>query len=808
MNKERLERYSLTGPENQAAVQAGLAGGDWFRSAVPRKQMKELMRRSDYPAIRDTIIWLGLMGLFAGLGIAFWGSWRALPFFAAYGLLYGSTSDSRWHEAGHGTAFRTRWLDQGLYQLASFMIMRDPVTWRWSHTRHHTDTLIVGRDPEIAVMRPARLVRLLVNVVGLVDVPLAFGLMFRHAAGRLTAGEADFVPASERPKVYRTARIDLAIYAMTIGLAIGFRSWLPVLLIGGPRLYGALLLYFYSFTQHAGMGENVLDYRLNTRTVTMCRLNRFLYWNMNYHVEHHMFPMVPYHRLPELHEEVKGDLAPAYPSIWAAYKEIIPAVLRQLRDQEYYVRRELPPGAAPYHQPGPANDGRALPLAVVSAALCGSRRAAWPTSTRRTSSRSRTTAGTTRSTGRPVTSTTRPTGTARTRRPCCATAWSWGGSSSARNTTGGLTTSAGRRSGRRCWRTSGPTRSRWRTGRSLLRSAEPRPTLETVAARAGVSRSLVSLVLRGSPSVSPGRREAVLRAVAELGYRPNAAARVLAERKSNTVGVLLNDLRQPWFADMLDGLTPALHAGGKAILLGDGRLDRMMDESLTWSFLDLGVDGLVLAGSAPVTATIINVAGKIPTVAVGGMDPDLPHVDVLANDNRLGGTLAVRHLVSLGHRRIAHISGLPSAAGRLRMQAYQDAMRAAGLAGQVRVETGDMTEEGGYRAAMRLLAPTGPERPTAIFAANDLSCVGALSAAAALGVRVPAELSLVGFDNSHLARLHALWLTSVDGAAYTMGQRAARMLLARIAHPDAPREVTLMPPRLEVRGSSGPVPVA
>ena len=156
MNKERLERYSLAGPENQAAVSAGLTSGDWFRSAVPRKRMKELMRRSDHPAIRDTIIWLGLMALFAGLGIAFWGSWWAVPFFLAYGLLYGSTSDSRWHEAGHGTAFKTRWVDQGLYQLASFMIMRDPTTWRWSHTRHHTDTLILGRDPEIAVMRSGR----------------------------------------------------------------------------------------------------------------------------------------------------------------------------------------------------------------------------------------------------------------------------------------------------------------------------------------------------------------------------------------------------------------------------------------------------------------------------------------------------------------------------------------------------------------------------------------------------------------------------------------------------------------------------
>jgi fatty acid desaturase len=327
--RERLARYSLTGPENQAAVNAGLAGGSWFRSAVPRKRMKELMRRSDYPAVRDTVIWLGLILLFGGLGTTFWlvwHSWWAVPFFLAYGVLYGSTSDSRWHESGHGTAFKTRWIDEGLYQLASFMIMRDPTTWRWSHTRHHTDTLVVGRDPEIAVMRPARLARLLVNYFGLVDVPTAFWL------------------------------------------AIGFGTWLPVVLIGGPALYGRYMLQVYGFTQHAGMGENVLDHRLNTRTVKMCVVNRFLYWNMNFHVEHHMFPMVPYYRLPELHEEIKHDCAPVYPSLWAAYKEIIPAVLRQLRDQEYYVRRELLPGAAPFNEPTPLNDGRALPLPARTAA--------------------------------------------------------------------------------------------------------------------------------------------------------------------------------------------------------------------------------------------------------------------------------------------------------------------------------------------------------------------------------------------------------------------------------------------------------
>src|SRR6204780_3886552 len=179
MGKERLERYSLAGPENQAAVDAGLAGGNWFRSAVPRKRMKELMRRSDGRAIRDTVIWIGLMITFAGLGIALRGSWLAVPFFLGYGVLYGSSSDSRWHESGHGTAFKTRWLDEGLYQLASFMIMRDPTTWRWSHSRHHTDTLIVGRDAEIEAMRPARLVTILLNFFGLVDVPKALWQMLR-----------------------------------------------------------------------------------------------------------------------------------------------------------------------------------------------------------------------------------------------------------------------------------------------------------------------------------------------------------------------------------------------------------------------------------------------------------------------------------------------------------------------------------------------------------------------------------------------------------------------------------------------------
>ena len=139
--------------------------------------------------------------------------------------------------------------------------------------------------------------------------------------------------------MYRTARLWVAIYAVAIAAAIVFTSWLPIVLIGGPRVYGTFMHVIYGLTQHAGMGENVLDHRLNTRTVKMGPINRFLYWKINHHVEHHMFPMVPYHQLPALHEAIKADCAEPYPSL-RAYKAIVPAVLAQIKDQSYFVKRE------------------------------------------------------------------------------------------------------------------------------------------------------------------------------------------------------------------------------------------------------------------------------------------------------------------------------------------------------------------------------------------------------------------------------------------------------------------------------------
>jgi fatty acid desaturase len=339
--------YSLTGPLNARAVQIGLANAEWYKTDIPRARMKELMQRSDGPATRDTLLWIGLLILTGGLGAYFWGSWWCVPFFAIYGVLYGSGGDSRWHECGHGTAFKTQWKNEAVYQLACFMMIRNPVVWRWSHSRHHTDTIIVGRDPEIITMRPPEMLKVGLNFFGILDVPQSLGKMLRYALGKLNADERDFIPEGEQHKAIGVARVWTVIYAATIAACFYLGSILPLMLIGLPRMYGAWHHLMTGLTQHIGLAEDVLDHRINCRTVYINPFSRFVYWNMNYHVEHHMFPMVPYHRLPELHKEMLADCPPPYTSFWDAYREIIPTLLRQLKDPTYFARRPLPPTARP-----------------------------------------------------------------------------------------------------------------------------------------------------------------------------------------------------------------------------------------------------------------------------------------------------------------------------------------------------------------------------------------------------------------------------------------------------------------------------
>ena len=343
-NPVSLHDYSLVGKTTEQAIEAGLAEATWYASPVPKEEMRKLLQRRDGPAIRDTLLWFALIIGSGIAGYALWrtGSWWAAVPFMVYGVLYASTSDSRWHESGHGTAFKTDWLNNALYEIASFMVLRESVPWRWSHTRHHSDTIIVGRDPEIAVPRPPSLTNLVLNFFGLKAFLPYFHHVWLHCTGQLTAEEKTYIPASEYDKVFSRARAYLIIYGVVVGLALYYRDILPLMYVGLPTLYGSWLMPIYGYTQHAGLAENVLDHRLNCRTVYLNPVHRYLYWNMNYHVEHHMFPLVPYHNLPRLHAWVKADMPRPYRGLLEAWRELAPAVLRQVKDPAYFVKRELP----------------------------------------------------------------------------------------------------------------------------------------------------------------------------------------------------------------------------------------------------------------------------------------------------------------------------------------------------------------------------------------------------------------------------------------------------------------------------------
>ncbi len=339
--------YSLVGRDAALAIERGLAEADWYASPVPRETMRELLERRDGPALRDTLLYFALLAASGYATYRLWGSWWAVIPMMVYGVLYASASDARWHEAGHGTAFRTDWMNDALYEVASFMVLRESVPWRWSHTRHHSDTIIVGRDPEIAVPRPPDPREMALKLVNYRAWRRYVSNVAVHCLGRVTPIEATFIPPSEYPKVYLRARITAGIVLGLLGLCLYHRTLLPLVFVLGPNVYGAWLMAIYGWTQHAALAENVLDHRLNCRTILMNPVHRFLYWNMNYHTEHHMFPLVPYHQLPRLHALVKDDCPAPYPSLWAAYREMVPAIVRQMREPGWYIRRALPPGARP-----------------------------------------------------------------------------------------------------------------------------------------------------------------------------------------------------------------------------------------------------------------------------------------------------------------------------------------------------------------------------------------------------------------------------------------------------------------------------
>lgn len=329
----------------------------WFQTKIDRKQFKAFMQKDDVPGIINTTLWIAsllIFGYLAYLSIPY-GLWAAIPAFLIYGMFY-CACDARWHESSHSTVFKTQWMNVALNFFATAMQQRDIVFTTWSHARHHSYTVITEIDPEITVTRPPKFWPHFLDFFSLKECTYYFPILIQHTLGIPSKSAKDFVPEEEYSRMFWWARASCALNMIPIVLAVGYQSWIPLLFFIGPKFYGNAIQRAFVLAQHAGLDENVWDHRANSRTIKVNPLLGFLYMNMQYHIEHHMHPLMPFHALPKFHEAVKDQLPTPYNGMLSVYKEMLPALKKQAADITFYIKREVN-NALPARRPVIRKDG-------------------------------------------------------------------------------------------------------------------------------------------------------------------------------------------------------------------------------------------------------------------------------------------------------------------------------------------------------------------------------------------------------------------------------------------------------------------
>lgn len=332
-------------------------------------------------------------------------------------------------------------------------------------------------------------------------------------------------------------------------------------------------------------------------------------------------------------------------------------------------------------------------------------------------------------------------------------------------------------------------------------SRRPRAvTMADVAARAGVSRALVSIVFRDVPGASAATRQRVMQAADDLAYRPDQRARLLGSNRSRTIGVVFG-LHHAFHAELVESLYHALGTTGYDLGLGAWAPSRD-ERRAVQSMLDYRCEALILLGPTLSRASIEELAERIPVVVVARALPRSP-VDVVRTDDVTGGRIAVEHLAGLGHTSITHVDGRRAPGAAERRRGYRAAMDDLGLVSGKAFVPGGLTEHDGEQAALQLLRGTPP---TAVTAFNDHCALGLMAAARARGAHVPDDLSVVGYDNSHIAGLASVALTTISQDASTLAASALDLALERAdrAVDGRPPTEVVVPPRLVVRDTTAP----
>jgi DNA-binding LacI/PurR family transcriptional regulator len=328
-----------------------------------------------------------------------------------------------------------------------------------------------------------------------------------------------------------------------------------------------------------------------------------------------------------------------------------------------------------------------------------------------------------------------------------------------------------------------------------------RVTIVDVARAAATSVSSTSVALRGEPGVSEETRRRILQTADRLGYRPDQRARMLREQRPRLLGVTFT-VSQTFHADVVECLYGAVDGTGYDLVLSATTRTRGELQAVE-SLLQDRCAALVLVSPEIGNLDLAALSARVPAVLVGS-ELRAESVDSVRADDRRGIRMAVDHLVATGHRDIHYVDGGAAAMGRTRREGYLAAMAAHGLAGRARLLAGRADEESGVTAAAELLA--GPSRPTAVLAYNDRTAFGLLLTLRAHGVDVPGEMSVVGFDDTRLAALRGVELTSVSQDASALTAAAVRCAVARAEGTAGPGQEIVTPPRLVVRATSGPPP--
>jgi DNA-binding LacI/PurR family transcriptional regulator len=335
------------------------------------------------------------------------------------------------------------------------------------------------------------------------------------------------------------------------------------------------------------------------------------------------------------------------------------------------------------------------------------------------------------------------------------------------------------------------------------RKKSERVTIRTVAEDAGVSVAAVSKVLRDAYGVSEALRGKVRASMQKLGYRPHAAARGM-RGQTYTLGFLIPDMHNPFFADIMAGLNAALERTQYQVLLGVSDSARTKERALIDNMIDRRMDGLMIIGPRLLPEEVSRIAEQIPIVLIAYHSKDEQHFDTVNNDDQLGATLVVQHLVAAGYKNIAYLAQelegpVEAMVTTQREAGFRKAMQVAGLSRHLQVVSAPQTSRELQTIVRHLLESRN--RPEAIFCWTDFVALEVLSVARELGLKVPGDLAVVGYDNTAWCDLAQNALTSIDQSGQVLGLQAARMLIERIKGRESPEHYVIAP-RLVGRNSS------